>query len=104
MMSENDSNLQKTPVHSVVLVICDILTPLSNDERVRSLDAVRSSLGMMRPEVPVIAGLVGEFGRSLRQEQLEILINTLDVGQKLMFMEIIDMARGIESASPTAAS
>lgn len=100
-MSENDP-MQKTPVHSVVLVICDILTPLSDDERVRSLDAVRSSLGMMQPEAPVIAGLLGELGKSLRRDQVEVLMNALDIGQKVMLGELLDMAWGIASASPTA--
>jgi hypothetical protein len=48
---------QKTPVHSVVAVICDILMPLSNDERIRAIDAVFTSLGMPKPR----AAPVGEL-------------------------------------------
>lgn len=37
---------EKNPVHSVVAVICDILTPLTNEERVRAMDAIATSLGI----------------------------------------------------------
>lgn len=37
---------QKTPVHSVVAVVCDILMPLSDEERIRALDAIKVSLGI----------------------------------------------------------
>lgn len=36
--------------------------------------------------------LVSEFGNSLRPEQIQVLITTLDMGQKMMFKEIMDMA------------
>jgi len=37
--------------------------------------------------------LIGEFYHSLRQEQLGVLMQTLDMGQKMMFMEIVNMVR-----------
>ncbi len=40
-----------------------------------------------------LAMLVGEFGKSLRQDQIGVLMNTLDMAQKLMFMEIMNMVK-----------
>lgn len=39
----------KTPVHSVVAVICDILLPLSVGERMRAMEAIAASLGISNP-------------------------------------------------------
>lgn len=57
MMTTSDSDAdadqttpQQTPVHSVVAVICDILTPLSEEERFRALKGAAISLGV---EVPI---------------------------------------------------
>lgn len=52
---------EKTPVHSVVAVICDILTPLTNDERVRAMDAIATSLGIdYQAGRPPVAPIVQE--------------------------------------------
>lgn len=48
----------------------------------------QSSLGM----------LIGEFYTSLRDEQVGALMQTLDMGQKMMFMEIVNMVRPPEGA------
>ena len=37
--------------------------------------------------------LIGEFYQSLRQDQLSVLMQTLDMAQKIMFMEIVNMVR-----------
>lgn len=37
--------------------------------------------------------LLGEFYQSLRQEQMNVLMQTLDMGQKIMFMEIVNLAK-----------
>jgi hypothetical protein len=37
--------------------------------------------------------LLGEFYQSLKQEQLGVLMQTLDMAQKIMFMEIVNMVR-----------
>ena len=44
-----------------------------------------------------LAMLIGEFGKSLRNDQVGVLMNTLDMGQKIMFMEIMNM---INAAAP----
>ena len=49
-----------------------------------------SSLGM----------LVSSFGSSLRQEQIAVLMNTLDMSQKIMFMEIMNMVAPPEGSGP----
>lgn len=38
-----------------------------------------------------LAMLIGEFGKSLRSDQVSVLMNTLDMAQKIMFMEIMNM-------------
>lgn len=48
-----------------------------------------SQLGEGNP----LAMLLGEFYQSLRQEQLGVLMQTLDMGQKIMFMEIVNHVR-----------
>jgi hypothetical protein len=47
-----------------------------------------------------LAGLLGEFYSSLKPEQLGVLMNTLDMGQKIMFMEIANLIRPPEPQSP----
>ncbi len=37
--------------------------------------------------------LLGEFYQSLRQDQMEALMQTLDMAQKIMFMEIVNLVR-----------
>lgn len=44
-------------------------------------------------EASPLAMLCGEFYQSLRQEQLGVLMQTLDMSQKIMFMEIVNMVR-----------
>lgn len=36
--------------------------------------------------------LVSEFGKSLSQDQIQVLVQVLNMGQKMMFKEIMDMA------------
>jgi hypothetical protein len=55
-MSAPATTSQKTPVHSAVAVICDILTPLSNDERMRAMEAIAASLGILNPAARATAG------------------------------------------------
>jgi hypothetical protein len=40
-----------------------------------------------------LAGLLGDFYQSLRQDQLGVLMQTLDMGQKIMFMEIVNLVK-----------
>lgn len=40
-----------------------------------------------------LATLLAEFYQSLRQDQLGVLMQTLDMGQKIMFMEIVNMVK-----------
>jgi hypothetical protein len=40
-----------------------------------------------------LAMLLAEFYQSLRQDQLGVLMQTLDMGQKIMFMEIVNMVK-----------
>jgi hypothetical protein len=40
-----------------------------------------------------IGMLIAEFGNSLRPDQVAVLMNTLDMGQKMMFMEIMKMVQ-----------
>jgi hypothetical protein len=42
--------------------------------------------------------LLGDFYQSLRQDQLNVLMQTLDMPQKIMFMEIVNMVRPKEPA------
>ena len=37
-----------------------------------------------------LAMMIAEFGKSLRQEQIDVLMQTLDMTQKMMFMEIMN--------------
>lgn len=40
-----------------------------------------------------LAELVGEFGKSLRKDQLELLTNSFDMSQKILFMEIMNTVK-----------
>lgn len=40
-----------------------------------------------------LSELIGEFGKSLRKDQLELLTNSLDMTQKILFMEILNTAK-----------
>jgi hypothetical protein len=44
-------------------------------------------------EATPLAMLLGEFYQSLRQDQLGVLMQTLDMAQKIMFMEIVNLVR-----------
>jgi|SRR5574342_115295 hypothetical protein len=44
--------------------------------------------------------LLGEFYSSLRQEQLGVLMQTLDMGQKIMFMEIVNLVKPPNQGPP----
>ena len=44
-------------------------------------------------EATPLAMLIGEFYQSLRPEQANALMQSLDMGQKMMFMEIVNMVR-----------
>jgi len=46
-----------------------------------------------------LAILLTEFYQSLRQEQFGVLMNALDLGQKMMFMEIVKMVTPSDSPS-----
>lgn len=43
-----------------------------------------------------LSTLITDFYQSLRQDQLGVLMQTLDMGQKMMFMEIVNMIRPSE--------
>jgi len=43
-----------------------------------------------------IGMLISEFGKSLRSDQIGVLMNTLDMGQKIMFMELMNMVSANE--------
>lgn len=51
-----------------------------------------------------LAMLVKDFGGSLRREQIDVLMSTLDVAQKMMFMEIMNMVNPPEPQQPTPGS
>jgi hypothetical protein len=40
-----------------------------------------------------LAQLIGEFYQSLRNDQLGVFMQTLDMGQKIMFMEIVNLVK-----------
>jgi hypothetical protein len=42
--------------------------------------------------------LIQTFGSSLRQDQIAVLMNTLDMAQKMMFMEIMQQVTPPEAA------
>ena len=44
-------------------------------------------------EASPLSMLIGEFYQSLRQDQLGVLMQTLDMAQKIMFMEIVNLVR-----------
>jgi hypothetical protein len=45
--------------------------------------------------------LIGEFGKSLRKDQIDVLMNTLDMAQKIMFFEIMNMVSPEQSKPNT---
>ena len=51
-------------------------------------------------EASPIQMLLGEFYTSLRQDQLGVLMQTLDMAQKIMFMEIVNMVRPPDKGGP----
>lgn len=66
-----------------------------SDERLSELlaDMIKRLNGATPPEDPApISELVAEFGKSLRKDQLEMMLNTFDMQQKLLFMEIMNLA------------
>ena len=44
-------------------------------------------------EATPLSMLIGEFYQSLRQDQLGVLMQTLDMAQKIMFMEIVNLVK-----------
>jgi hypothetical protein len=44
-------------------------------------------------EASPLSILIGDFYQSLRQDQLGVLMQTLDMAQKMMFMEIVNLVR-----------
>ena len=44
-------------------------------------------------QATILTELLSEFGKSLRKDQLDALMNTLDMAQKVMFMEIMNNTR-----------
>lgn len=62
--------------------------------------AAKMGMGGDEPGTPTpLAMLVGEFGRSLRPEQVSVLFGTLDMAQKMMFMEIMNSVAPSPEAS-----
>jgi hypothetical protein len=49
----------------------------------------QAQLGEANP----LSMLIGEFYQSLRQDQLGVLMQTLDMAQKIMFMEIVNLVK-----------
>lgn len=47
-----------------------------------------------------LAMLISEFGKSLRKEQIGVLMGTLDMAQKMMFMEIMNMVTPPDQGEP----
>jgi len=47
-----------------------------------------------------LAMLISEFGKSLRKEQIGVLMGTLDMAQKMMFMEIMNMVTPPDQGAP----
>ena len=65
------------------------------DERLSELlaDVLKRLNGGTPPaETTPISDLIAEFGKSLRKDQLEMLLNTFDMPQKVLFMEIMNLA------------
>ena len=60
---------------------------------IKRVSSSTSSAGTAnRPPGP-LDEVVAELGRSLRKDQVEVLMNTFDVTQKLLFMEIVNSAQ-----------
>lgn len=49
-----------------------------------------STTGPTRTSPGPLADLVVELGKSLRKDQVEVLMNTFDMTQKVLFMEIMN--------------
>lgn len=56
-------------------------------------DAVRRLRGGSAQSQEPLADLIVEFGKTLRKDQLETLMNTLDMSQKVLFMEIMQQTQ-----------
>ena len=85
------------PLQAVVGVICDMLADLQIDDQVRALEAVRITLGAGSPATTTDATdarmeLLAEFCRSLRADQMGVLVQTFDMTQKILFMEVMNVA------------
>ena len=64
------------------------------DERLSGLlaDVLKRLNAATPPQDPApISELVAEFGKSLRQDQLDMMLKTFDMPQKIMFMEIMTL-------------
>lgn len=85
-------------MHSIVAVLCDALTPLSDEERSRALVGIVVSLGIELPadiKTGPLWELLDEFGKNLRPEQVQLMSDALDMGQKIMLTEILNCAFGL---------
>lgn len=51
-------------------------------------------------EATPLSMLIGEFYQSLRQDQLGVLMQTLDMAQKIMFMEIVNLVKPPDKGGP----
>jgi hypothetical protein len=65
---------------------------------------VGDAAGQAGGGVSPLATLIVEFYQSLRQEQLGALMQTLDMAQKIMFMEIVNMVKPPEQSASNGAS
>ena len=89
------------PLQAVVGVMCDALADLQPADQARALEAARITLGVSkRPAIEMVMpsdpasvdvrmALIAEFGRSLRAEQVQRLMEILDMTQKILVMEIL---------------
>ena len=116
----------KIPLQAVVGVICDALADLQPNDQTRALESVRIALGVedagfqkLLQLGSVVAARIGgheaenngpcpsctivaELSQSLRRDQLSVLMQTLDMSQKILLMEILNQVR--PPAAPEAVS
>ena len=88
----------KTPLQTVVNIICAALCELPSDDRKRAIDAVGETLGVSPSPSPIspstiveprpIVELLADFVRSLRPAQLDIFKQELDMSQKIVIGEL----------------
>jgi len=56
-------------------------------------DAIKRLRGGSAQSQEPLAELIAEFGKTLRKDQLEMLMSTLDMPQKVLFMEIMQQTQ-----------